>query len=148
MLTKRVKKSVGRGLRRTLWELLTPSATSYSQALNSFAHLDTGTFTAAARQYHSELVDFATVCCTYAWHQTMNGNAIYQTGLPRGLNRAETFLALQLLEFGHVVAKNVLDQIRSEKHEPGLNGEPPNPPSRKRRRNARDHSKPEKTMVP
>lgn len=147
MFNRRVKKSVARGLRRTLWELLTPSATSYTQAIHSFAHLDTGTFSAPARLYHSQLADLAVTCATYAWHQTMNGNTIYRTMLPRGLNRPERYMALQLLEFGHVVAANVLRRLQEEKHAPGIDGQPPNQPRQKRRRNARGSQSSEKSLA-
>lgn len=116
MTGKPVKKSVGRDLRRCLWELLTPTAASYSQPIHSFAHMDTGAFSQQARQYHAWLCDLAITVTTYAWHQTMHQNVVYRTALPKGLNRAERFLAMQLLEFGHQVASNVLDRLR-EGHE-------------------------------
>lgn len=108
MQSKRVKKSVAKGLRRCLWELLTPDSQSFSEVLRKFAHMDTGTFSQAAKEYHAQLVAMGKTCSGYAWHQTIERNPIYRATVKPTLNRAEKFLALALFEFGHQVALNQL----------------------------------------
>lgn len=111
MKKKTVNNRANRGLRRTLWEMLTPNALAYSPVIASFAGMDLSAARQGVRDYREGLTNIAIASCCFAWHQTMNGAPWYSVTLSVPLNRAELFLLNELLKFGHQVALNQLSRF-------------------------------------